>query len=98
MSVPANEPIRVVIVDDQALLREGFQRLLEMDNDGIVVAATASNGQAALDELARLAQAGTPADVVLMDVRIANVRSSIIWAWAPATARSAKPSSSPKAP
>jgi DNA-binding NarL/FixJ family response regulator len=70
MSAPANESIRVVIVDDQALLREGFQRLLEMGDAGITVAAMASNGQAALNELARLAQAGTPADVVLMDVRM----------------------------
>lgn len=70
MSAPANETIRVVIVDDQALLREGFQRLLEMEGNGIQVAATASDGQAALDALAHLAQSGTPADVVLMDVRM----------------------------
>jgi DNA-binding NarL/FixJ family response regulator len=68
MSEP--QPIRVMIVDDQALLRQGFQRLLELEGSGLQVVATASNGAEALATVERLTQAGTPPDVVLMDVRM----------------------------
>ena len=73
MTASTDAPIRVVIVDDQALLRAGFRRLLEMEGKGIVVVATARDGQAALDAVERLAQAGTPADVVLMDVQMPHL-------------------------
>lgn len=66
-------PIRVVIVDDQTLLREGFRRLLELEGAGLQVMGTAGDGEEALALVAQLAQAGTPADVVLMDVRMPSM-------------------------
>ena len=54
--------IRVVIVDDHAILRDGIRSLLERQDD-IEVVAEASNGREAL-ETVRLFQP----DIVLMDV------------------------------
>lgn len=59
-------PIRVMLVDDQELIRTGF-RLVLMADPAIAVVAEAGDGQQALDELARLEGA---CDVVLMDVRM----------------------------
>jgi DNA-binding NarL/FixJ family response regulator len=59
-----NQPVRLLIVDDQRLLREGIASLLSLQ-PGIEVVGTASNGQEALDKTQKL----TP-DVVLMDVRM----------------------------
>ncbi len=56
--------IRVVIVDDHTLVREGFRRLLESEPD-IDVVAEAGDGVRAVAE----AQAKRP-DVVLMDIRM----------------------------
>jgi DNA-binding NarL/FixJ family response regulator len=56
--------IRVLVVDDQALVRTGFRMILETQPD-IEVVGEASDGQAALEVAARL----TP-DVVLMDIRM----------------------------
>ncbi|MBI4673350.1 MAG: response regulator transcription factor [Chloroflexi bacterium] len=58
------EKIRVAIVDDQQLMRQGLQTLLEMEPDMQVV-GQAGDGQAALE----LAQKLKP-HVVLMDVRM----------------------------
>ncbi len=59
--------IKVVIVDDQALIREGFRTILELDRE-IVVVGEAADGGAALDVVQR-----TRPDVVLMDVRMSGV-------------------------
>lgn len=56
--------IRVLLVDDQMLVRQGLQSLLALA-DGIVVAATAADGQAALEVVGE-----QPIDVVLMDIRM----------------------------
>jgi DNA-binding NarL/FixJ family response regulator len=56
--------IRVVLVDDQELLRMGFRMILDAQEDMAVV-GEAGDGKAALDLLRR-----TAADVVLMDVRM----------------------------
>ncbi len=61
-----SEPIRVLLVDDQDLIRMGF-RLVLSGNEEIAVVGEAADGQAALDELARL---DGECDVVLMDVRM----------------------------
>ena len=58
------EPIRVVLVDDQQMVRAGFRMLVESQPD-LSVVGEAGDGQEALDLLAT-----TPADVVLMDVRM----------------------------
>jgi DNA-binding NarL/FixJ family response regulator len=57
-------PIRVMLVDDQELLRTGFRMVLQSQRD-IEVAAEAGDGAQALEILA-----GTEVDVVLMDVRM----------------------------
>jgi DNA-binding NarL/FixJ family response regulator len=56
--------IRVVLVDDQELLRTGFRMILDAQQDMAVV-AEAADGAAALEVLR-----STAADVVLMDVRM----------------------------
>lgn len=58
------EPIRVVLVDDQQMVRAGFRMLVDSQPD-LTVVGEAGDGQEALDLLAT-----TPADVVLMDVRM----------------------------
>jgi RNA polymerase sigma factor (sigma-70 family) len=59
--------IRVVVVDDQALVRDGFRTMLELDGD-IDVVGEAADGQAAVDVVQR-----TRPDLVLMDIRMAGV-------------------------
>ena len=63
------QPIRVLIVDDQRLLCEGFRKLIEMEADFAVV-GMAGDGEEALAVTERLSAAQTPPDVVLMDVRM----------------------------
>jgi len=55
---------RVLVVDDQALVRAGFEALVESADD-LEVVGTASNGQEAVE----LTRRESP-DVVLMDVRM----------------------------
>jgi DNA-binding NarL/FixJ family response regulator len=61
--------IRVLIVDDQTLVREGFRKLLEMEPDFEVV-GTAGEGEAALASIERLYAQQQPLDVILMDIRM----------------------------
>ena len=61
--------IRVLIVDDQTLVREGFRKLLELEPDMEIV-DTASNGESALAAVERLRVQNTPPDVILMDIRM----------------------------
>ena len=61
------EPIRVLIADDHALLRQGLCRILDMEED-IEVIAQAADGE----EAVALAQAVHP-DVVLMDINMPGV-------------------------
>ena len=59
--------IRVLIVDDQSLVRAGFRMILESEEDVEVV------GEAADGEEALTAAAEVDPDVILMDVRMPNV-------------------------
>jgi DNA-binding NarL/FixJ family response regulator len=74
MADPASTtpPIRVMLVDDQTLLRQGFWRLLEMA-DGIEVVGAAGDGQEAITMVEQLALAGRSPEVVLMDVRMPHM-------------------------
>jgi DNA-binding NarL/FixJ family response regulator len=56
--------IRVVLADDQALIRAGFRALIESADD-LEVVGEATNGREAVD-LVRI----TSADVILMDIRM----------------------------
>jgi DNA-binding NarL/FixJ family response regulator len=60
-------PIRIMLVDDQALLRVGFRMLLDAEDDLDVVAEAADGAEAAV-----LAARVRP-DVILMDVRMPGV-------------------------
>ncbi|MFG1990249.1 response regulator [Actinoplanes sp. NPDC048988] len=59
--------IRVLLADDQALIRAGFKMILDAE-DGLEVAGEASDGKEAV-ELARSARV----DVVLMDIRMPHM-------------------------
>jgi len=60
----STQGLRVVIADDQALVRVGFRLILETE-DGIEVVAEAGDGEEAIAAVRRLRP-----DVVLMDVRM----------------------------
>jgi DNA-binding NarL/FixJ family response regulator len=59
--------IRVLIVDDQSLVRAGFRMILESEED-IEVVGESADGAEALEAAAELSP-----DVILMDVRMPNV-------------------------
>ncbi len=63
------EHIRILIVDDQTLVREGFRKLLELE-PGFEVVGTASDGEAALITVERLTTTNILPDVILMDIRM----------------------------
>jgi DNA-binding NarL/FixJ family response regulator len=59
-----DDPVRLLLVDDQELVRAGFAMVLDSCDD-LAVVAQAADGVEALAVLD-----GTPVDVVLMDVRM----------------------------
>ena len=63
----AQDAIRVLIVDDQSMIRAGFAALLDA-HEGITVVGTADDG-AGISEVVRR----TRPDVVLMDIRMPKV-------------------------
>ena len=64
MTKPA--PLRVMLVDDHEIVRDGIKAMLDTQDD-IVVTAQAGSVQEAIDEAGR-----TRPDVVVMDVRLAD--------------------------
>jgi len=66
---PATPPIRVLLVDDQELIRTGFSLILG-SADGIEVVGAVGDGDEALSAIDALSAAGSGPDVILMDVRM----------------------------
>ena len=64
LSERQDAPVRVLVVDDQQLVRDGIASLLRVQ-DGIEVLATATNGQEAIE-----AAVNWQPDVILMDIRM----------------------------
>ena len=64
LPIPPAPPVRVVLVDDQQLVRAGFRMVIDSQPD-LTVVGEAGDGAAAVQLLR-----GTPADVVLMDIRM----------------------------
>ena len=62
-----NRPIRVALVDDQALVRSGFRMMVEAEPD-IEVVGEANDGLEALEMMHNV-----PVDVLLMDVRMPGI-------------------------
>ena len=56
--------MKVIICDDQAVVRDGLEMLLELEPD-IEVIGTAEDGAVAIEKVAR-----TPPDLVLMDIKM----------------------------
>jgi DNA-binding NarL/FixJ family response regulator len=67
MTDPGTSPTRVLLVDDQQLIRAGFRMILA-DEPDIEVVGEAPDGRAALDAAARLHP-----HVVVMDIRMPNM-------------------------
>ena len=63
----SQQELRIVIVDDHQLFREGVKRILEMEEDFKVVGEGADGGEAF-----KLAEQYKP-DVILMDINMPNV-------------------------
>jgi DNA-binding NarL/FixJ family response regulator len=66
-SMPADPPVKVLLVDDEGLVRSGFRMLLDTEA-GITVVGEATNGHEAVEQ-ALLCRP----DVVLMDIRMPKV-------------------------
>ncbi|GAA1770411.1 response regulator transcription factor [Pseudarthrobacter sulfonivorans] len=64
LAAPSTRPVRVLLVDDQILVRMGFRMVLDAQ-DGVEVVGEAADGRIGVDMSRRLAP-----DVVLMDVRM----------------------------
>ncbi|HEY7093461.1 MAG TPA: response regulator transcription factor [Ktedonobacterales bacterium] len=67
---PDDAAVRVLLVDDQTLLRQGFQRLLELGDNRVQVVGAASDGVEALALIERLERENRLPQVVLMDIRM----------------------------
>ena len=64
MSTPTGKPIRLLLADDQPLLRTGFRLVLGTEPD-LEIVGEAGDGAEALDLARRLLP-----DVLLMDIRM----------------------------
>lgn len=65
--VDGSRPIRVIVVDDQELVRSGLRRILRR-RDGMEIVAECADGSEVVAALE-----ATPADVVVMDLRMRQV-------------------------
>lgn len=68
MSDPRREPLRVMVVDDHAVVRKGLRLLLQAAADDLIVTDEAADGAQAV-----AAVAAAPPDVVLMDLSMPHM-------------------------
>jgi DNA-binding NarL/FixJ family response regulator len=68
--VPAADPIRVAIVEDDILLRDGLSRMVQ-EAEGMCCKAAFSSAEEALEALK-----GSPADVLLLDIGLPGMAGS----------------------
>ena len=59
--------IKIMIVDDHALMREGLTKILEME-DNLEVVIRAANGNEAIDYIEK-----NSVDIVLLDINMPNM-------------------------
>ena len=64
--------IRILLVDDQTIIRQGLANLLAAQPD-LTVVGDAENGQQAVEQVASLYNTPRQPDVVLMDVRMPEI-------------------------
>lgn len=64
--------IRLLLVDDQAIIRQGLANLLAAQPD-LTIVGDAANGQQAIEQVSALYHTPAQPDVVLMDVRMPEV-------------------------
>jgi DNA-binding NarL/FixJ family response regulator len=64
--------IRILLVDDQTIIRQGLANLLEAQSD-LTVVGDAENGQQAVEKVATLYNTPRQPDVILMDVRMPEI-------------------------
>jgi DNA-binding NarL/FixJ family response regulator len=64
--------IRLLLVDDQTIIRQGLANLLEAQPD-LTVVGDAENGRQAVEQVAALYHTPRQPDVVLMDVRMPEI-------------------------
>ncbi|MEM1293181.1 MAG: response regulator transcription factor [Cyanobacteria bacterium P01_H01_bin.162] len=64
--------IRILLVDDQTIIRQGLSNLLTAQPD-LTVVGDAENGQQAVEQVASLYNTPRQPDVVLMDVRMPEI-------------------------
>ena len=63
-AIISNRPVKVMLVDDSAIIRGIYRRIMEADT-GIEIVATASNGQQAIEALER-----HDVDLVVLDIEM----------------------------
>jgi two-component system response regulator DegU len=71
MSMQSGQPerIRILLCEDQTLMRQGLRTILELEDDFVVV-GEAINGEDAVQHYQALKQQGQRPDVVLMDIQM----------------------------
>lgn len=77
---PESDAIRVLLIDDHTILRQGLKQLLE-DHDGILICGEAGNGEEAILQALSLKP-----DIILMDINLPKVNGyeasrAILTAW-----------------
>ncbi len=80
MTNPTTTPIRLLLVDDHAILRQGMKQLLETEDD-FIVCGEAGNGEEAIVQTLSLKP-----DIILMDINLPKLSGyessrAILTAW-----------------